>query len=493
MPLLSWLSPFTGKNELQEDALSNRSGSLQTEETLAAYVDFEALAEKVDELRYELDRARDMCEQANIQFDKYRLEIYNLKQRLDLERDACIKAHRIVFNESNHNNQLRARNRDLQTSLKRQTVHSAQLEARLATETSSLRAMTKHARTQEERLIDTQLDLEYLRCTTSDARPSPSLAAVNNDAPLPAQPFVVVLVDGDAYKWSPDIALNDRHLGIKPTSYNVDGTTAGAMAATRIRNEVTKYILNQEGTIPITSKIVTRGFCNFSMLPGSKGSTWRQNGSGGVGLAEFALQVTEKLPLFDFFDAGRGKERADDKIRGRRPPLTMQARPRTNPSTENFHLYLSTPNCHAIFLAACLDNGFARMLEQYNDHPIARQKIVLVSPGYVAIEIQRLGFTETQWPSVFAHQTPPPAVAANFEKEKTRIKLQRARVQRSASTPLMGGDNTTVLPKLLNMVPAWTPWNKAPVGIGMRIPPSRGAALESLDLAEIEETSEEVD
>ncbi len=31
-----------------------------------------------------------------------------------------------------------------------------------------------------------------------------------------------------------------------------------------------------------------------------------------MSLAEFAVQFTEKVPLFDFFDAGRGKERADD-------------------------------------------------------------------------------------------------------------------------------------------------------------------------------------
>ena len=89
------------------------------------------------------------------------------------------------------------------------------------------------------------------------------------------------------------------------------------MAATRIRNEVTKYILSQNGVIPATSKIVTRVFCNFAGEPGlSQTQNFRRTGSSGLGLAEFALQFTEKIPLFDFFDAGRGKERADDKIRG---------------------------------------------------------------------------------------------------------------------------------------------------------------------------------
>lgn len=103
----------------------------------------------------------------------------------------------------------------------------------------------------------------------------------------------------------------------------MDGSSPGTVAATRIRNEVTKHILSQNGTIPVTAKIVTRVFCNFSCSPGH-GVTWRKIGSEGVGLAEFALQFTEKLPLFDFFDAGRGKERADDKIRGKAPILPLE-------------------------------------------------------------------------------------------------------------------------------------------------------------------------
>lgn len=43
---------------------------------------------------------------------------------------------------------------------------------------------------------------------------------------------------------------------------------------------------------------------------------WRRGGRLGIPKREFARQFTEKMPLFDFFDAGTGKERADDKIRG---------------------------------------------------------------------------------------------------------------------------------------------------------------------------------
>ncbi len=193
--LLSWLPPFRNINpELEKTSPLARSESPPIEAMNPAH-----LAEKVAELCWELDRARDMCEQANLQFDRYRLEIVGLKRQLGLEKDACRQAHEIVFRESNHNTQLRGQVKTLQTGLRRETVLNSQLQARLNTESASLRAATRHSRTQEEKLIDTQLDLEYLRCTTGEEQP-PSTIAISNDAPLPAQPFVVVLIDGDAYQ-----------------------------------------------------------------------------------------------------------------------------------------------------------------------------------------------------------------------------------------------------------------------------------------------------
>lgn len=41
------------------------------------------------------------------------------------------------------------------------------------------------------------------------------------------------------------------------------------------------------------------------------------------------------------------------------------------------------------------------MLEQYADHPFAYDKIVLVSPGFTAAEIEKLHFKHIVWPSVF--------------------------------------------------------------------------------------------
>jgi hypothetical protein len=88
------------------------------------------------------------------------------------------------------------------------------------------------------------------------------------------------------------------------------------LAATRIRNEVLKYILGQDGKIPVSSKVVTRVFCNFGELSENRRLYRPRALERTVGLRDFAVQFTERIPLFDFYDSGRGKERADDKIRG---------------------------------------------------------------------------------------------------------------------------------------------------------------------------------
>lgn len=138
------------------------------------------------------------------------------------------------------------------------------------------------------------------------------------------------------------------------------------------------------------------------------------------------------------------------------------------------------------------------MLEQYSDHPQARQKIVLVSPGYVATEILKLGLIETEWPSVFAHRRPPPEAIMKNEKEQKKLIQQRARLQRSASTPSVRSesDASNVTPTLLDMVNTWNAKvavNRASQGVGLGASRGTPARLASLDLAEIQESNDEVD
>jgi hypothetical protein len=164
---------------------------------------------------------------------------------------------------------------------------------------------------------------------------------------------------------------------------------------------------------------------------------------------------------------------------------------------ENFHLFLSTPNCHAIFVAACLDNGFARMLEQYSDHALAREKIVLVSPGFMAFEIQNLGLREVQWPRVFAQRTATPEVLLKQKKHDKRVESLKGRMQRSLSTPMVSNvRDRPILPQLLEMVPTWdvnAAVNKLSGGVGLRSLTAHTATVRALDLAETEEEDVELD
>jgi hypothetical protein len=113
----------------------------------------------------------------------------------------------------------------------------------------------------------------------------------------------------------------------------------------------------------------------------------------------FRRQFTEALPLFDFFDCGSGKERADYKIK------------------DNFQLYLSNPSCQHIFLATCTDNGFARMLEPYRYHEV-KNKITLVSQGYMLREIEVLGFETIEWPDIFSRRLAPPEIRAKTARRQ---------------------------------------------------------------------------
>lgn len=165
-----------------------------------------------------------------------------------------------------------------------------------------------------------------------------------------------------------------------------------------------KHIV-ESNSIPDSARVITRVFINGSGRQNNSQRRQSFKGSQTDLLAAFRMQFTEAIPLFDFVDVGHGKERADEKIRG------ISCTYRSNPNivtnvSENFHLHLSNPYCHRVFLAACTDNGFARMLEQYQYHTAAYEKIVLVSLGYVESEIAKLGFRAVVWPSVFGRKEP---------------------------------------------------------------------------------------
>jgi hypothetical protein len=317
MASFPWFSFLRAKSNVPRSAATQET-ALKPDQSVKS-ISYESIADKFEELQADLAYADDLCGQANIQFAKYRTEIYYFKQNMAFLQQQL--AHRTAMY-----NELHAQAERQRLDLKKERARTAQLQARLTTETNSLKAMTKQAQVAEQHLADAKFDIEYLKCTTPMDKPQFSPLVLNDETPLAPQPFVVVLVDGDAYgvsisspvegflfltlfkQWSPDL-------------FTVEGVcekSPGGLAAMQIKFEVTKYIRDQKGTIPFASKIITRVFQNFQgIISARHGALFSsRRGPQRRDWNNFSIQFTEKFPLFDFFDAGRGKERVDDKIRG---------------------------------------------------------------------------------------------------------------------------------------------------------------------------------
>lgn len=195
MASFSWFPFLKAKSDGAGSAKTQEQPSEPTrnvESMNVGSMDFEALADRFEALQDELAYANDLCEQANIQFEKYRTEIYHTKQNM-----ASLKQQ--LAHQTAMYNVLRAQADKHLIDLKKEKVLNVQLQARLATENNSLKAMTKQAEIAEQHLTEAKFDLEYLKCTTSRGDSQFPPLVPNDEAPLTPQPFVVVLVDGDAY------------------------------------------------------------------------------------------------------------------------------------------------------------------------------------------------------------------------------------------------------------------------------------------------------
>lgn len=72
-------------------------------------------------------------------------------------------------------------------------------------------------------------------------------------------------------------------------------------------------------------------------------------------LAEFGRGFGAARPLFNFIDVGRGKERADHKIR------------------ESLRLYMPLAQCRHVFFGPCHDNGYLNVSMTPTSSNVARR------------------------------------------------------------------------------------------------------------------------
>lgn len=199
MPISSWLFPSSKSPEtipIKKDAPSdNKAARLSTGDVL----DFDNIAEQVESLQRELAYTRDLCEQAHLQFEKYHVDISDLKSNLATERASNVILKELLTHERNNCHVLKSQMNAERQELKRHRVLMSQMQARMNSDSASLEAMTRHAQAVEKRYAETQFDLEYLQYVRDAESVGLSPTVQSTDSPIPPQPFVVVLVDGDAY------------------------------------------------------------------------------------------------------------------------------------------------------------------------------------------------------------------------------------------------------------------------------------------------------
>jgi len=264
------------------------------------------LLDRIREERSRLATVEDQChiqevqiatqngqlEKTSKELAHYKTQLAILQQKVTELSNHNLEVHRQFANFKNEakKNEKKARTKD---ATKDTTI--AGLKNGLASAHTTLhKAFAEKEKLREDKQ-DLQFEIELLRCTQS----RPDLKSLE----IIPQPFVLVLVDGDAYAWSGSHRSQNRH-------------PAGAHAAQAIKTQVQQYLLANKERIPLQSRIVTRVFKNLEE-PLRRAS---KNTKAFDRTLDFAKSFTESMPLFDFFNAGDGKERVDEKIKGMSTP-----------------------------------------------------------------------------------------------------------------------------------------------------------------------------
>ncbi|KAL9053549.1 MAG: hypothetical protein Q9162_004716 [Coniocarpon cinnabarinum] len=106
-------------------------------------------------------------------------------------------------------------------------------------------------------------------------------------------------------------------------------------------------------------------------------------------LKAFEQAFCNAQSLFSIVDVGRGKERADHKIK------------------EMFKLFVNNSHCRHLVFGGCHDNGYIPNLNPYRKDPAVTSRLTLLETTPAEWQYRELGFDVTRFPSVFRN-TPLP-------------------------------------------------------------------------------------
>jgi len=246
-----------------------------------------------------------------------------------------------------------------------------------------------------------------------------------------ANPFAVVLVDGDGYVFPDDLLCQ--------------GTSGGEEAAQRLLTEATKYLERYKGAKDW--KLIVRIFVNLEGLARKcqQFDIITQSNT----LRDFATGFAQSQPLFDFVDVGYGKERADHKIRGE--PIAPLLNIPHNASLrlrnlENFTLFVRDMHCKHILFGCCHDNGYIPSLDSWKNNSTVASQISLIQHYQLGEGYKKLPFDIAELSSVFRHAELLPSKGSgsplsHLSHVPFSIPTQPVGHNRSASMP--GGDFST--------------------------------------------------
>ncbi|KAK4224967.1 hypothetical protein QBC38DRAFT_484111 [Podospora fimiseda] len=191
-----------------------------------------------------------------------------------------------------------------------------------------------------KQLQDLQLDFDSTTRQRRELQQRLQLVQAEKAELLGANPYVVVLIDGDGLLFKEKFVRQ--------------GLAGGKQAAYGLRNA----ILAQCGAHAKNIEVIAHIYANLTGLC----KAMRRDGSveSEADVKDFTLGFTQAKASFDVVDVGHGKERADNKIK------------------QNARWHLKNPNCKQIILGISHDSGYAPFLDELFQDDAVKVRITVL-------------------------------------------------------------------------------------------------------------------
>ncbi|KAL8995919.1 MAG: hypothetical protein Q9169_004455 [Polycauliona sp. 2 TL-2023] len=241
--------------------------------------------------------------------------------------------------------------------------------------------LNKQASELRSKVLVLEMELNQAKAATKQAEEYLVLATAEKASlhkRMDFNSFVLVLIDGDCMPFHDYLPRNLE--------------AGGEEAAGLLKNEIYTYIEDSLPHIQLEQEMLVRIYINLRGLRKLYRSRGLFKDDISDGLGRFITGFNKKFPNFDIVDAGNGKEGADSKIK------TM------------FELFIYNAHCKQILLGGPTDNGYARLLGQYNTDNAGRKKIRLIKGPPFTSKMGRLADTFGYFsvPKVFRDSKIPP-------------------------------------------------------------------------------------